>query len=120
MLFFRPAVFAAVAPLLLVLAGNGHAAAVDGCGSQAAVPADKRLSNTAHWTTAICHHGGNSDGGRVESDPRSARAISQVISAWAPKTFRANAALPSVASSELATPPATSSTGTPSAVPAPR
>jgi hypothetical protein len=50
---FRPAMLAlAVASILL--AGNvcAAAAAADGCGSQAAVPADKRLSNTAHWTTA--------------------------------------------------------------------
>ena len=39
-----------VLPTLVLLAGQAHAAA--GCGSQAGVPADKRLSNTAHWTTA--------------------------------------------------------------------
>ena len=53
MLSFRPAVLALAAASIL-LAGNACAAAAasDGCGSQAAVPVDKRLSNTAHWTTA--------------------------------------------------------------------
>jgi len=52
-LSFRPAVLA-LAVVSILLAGNvcAAAAAADGCGSQAAVPADKRLSNTAHWTTA--------------------------------------------------------------------
>jgi hypothetical protein len=40
-----------VAPLLFVLLAV-DAAAADGCGSQANLPADKRLSNTARWTTA--------------------------------------------------------------------
>ncbi|MEP6485257.1 MAG: hypothetical protein ABJB01_12475 [Rudaea sp.] len=35
----------AIAPLLAFAAG-------DGCGSQAGVPADKRVVNTPHWTTA--------------------------------------------------------------------
>jgi len=37
-----------VAALLLAAAG----AQAQGCGSQDKVPADKRLSNTVHWTTA--------------------------------------------------------------------
>lgn len=40
-----------VVPILVLLAAQAHAAA-DGCGSQAGVPADKRVSNTVHWTTA--------------------------------------------------------------------
>ena len=36
---------------LLLAAGAAHAAA-DGCGSQDKIAPDKRLSNTAHWTTA--------------------------------------------------------------------
>jgi hypothetical protein len=46
---------AAVACLVLVLlAGAAHAAApaAAGCGDQSKVPADKRVVNTARWTTA--------------------------------------------------------------------
>ena len=41
---FAAAALIAVSPIAL--------AAADGCGSQAKVPADLRVFNTAHWTTA--------------------------------------------------------------------
>ena len=37
---------------LALLLCCGPAGAAAGCGSQAAVPPEQRLSNTAHWTTA--------------------------------------------------------------------
>jgi hypothetical protein len=47
---YRTAAF--LAPLLLALTGPASGAAADGCGDQSKVPADKRVVNTARWTTA--------------------------------------------------------------------
>jgi hypothetical protein len=57
-----------LAPLMLFLLAFQAAAAGAGCGSQAAVPADKRLSNTAHWTTASEEENFGYDVFRAESE----------------------------------------------------
>jgi len=48
---FRTAA-AFLAPLLVTVAAHAAGAAAGGCGDQSKVPADKRVVNTARWTTA--------------------------------------------------------------------
>lgn len=47
---YRIAAF--LTPVLLALAAPVAGATADGCGDQSKVPADKRVVNTARWTTA--------------------------------------------------------------------